>query len=170
MEETRESLAASVQGIKETVSEQYDSVKETVGGVMNFRERFQEEPLVWSLGALSAGFALGFTTGYAHREMKGARKQSEVGAFANSLVTELSTVGETMVMPTLNVRIKELFGFDFSDLLKEIGAANKTSRKRRPTKRSGAKKGAKGASKRKPKAGKTGDDTTSLRVARASGS
>ena len=37
------------------------AVKESVSGVMDYREQFQKEPLVWSLGALAAGFALGYT-------------------------------------------------------------------------------------------------------------
>jgi hypothetical protein len=155
MEATRDSMAETVNDIKNTVTEQYEAVKETVGGVMNFREKFQEEPLVWSLGALSAGFALGFTAGYAHKEMKGLRKHSEVGAFANSLVEEISTVGNTLLMPTLNVRIKELFGFDFSDLLSEIGSTGK-SNKRRVTRTVRAKKSTKAATKRKSKAKQSG--------------
>ena len=68
--------------------------------------------------------------GYAHRETKGARKKSEVAAFANSMVEELSAVGNSLVMPALNARIKELFGFDFGDALDSIGKANKRSPKR----------------------------------------
>lgn len=75
--------------------------------------------MVWSLGALSAGFALGYTLGYAHKHTKGAKNQSQVAAFANTLATELSTVGKTMVMPALSTKIKDLFGFDFADLLEE---------------------------------------------------
>jgi len=130
LRQTRESMAETVEDIKELATEQYKSVKETVDGVLNFREQFQNEPLVWSVGALSAGFALGYTMGYAHKKKGSRGKHSEVSAFANSLVEELSTVGKSLVMPTLNVRIKKLFGFDFSDLLEEIGETGKsTSRK-----------------------------------------
>jgi len=132
MEKTRESVAETVGEIKETVGEQLATAKQAVTGVLNYREEFQKEPLVWSLGALSAGFALGYTMGYAHKETKGGRKKSEVAAFANSLVDELSVVGNSLVMPALNVHIKELFGFDFSEVLSSIGEANKRkpSRKR----------------------------------------
>lgn len=125
MEKTRQSVSETVGEIKETVNEQIAVAKQTVTGVLNYREEFQKEPLVWSLGALSAGFALGYTMGYAHRETKGARNKSEVAAFANSLVEEISTVGNNLVMPALNARIKELFGFDFGDALDSIGKANK---------------------------------------------
>ena len=135
MEKTRQSVSETVGEIKETVNEQIAVAKQTVTGVLNYREEFQKEPLVWSLGALSAGFALGYTMGYAHRETKGARKKSEVAAFANSMVEELSAVGNSLVMPALNARIKELFGFDFGDALDSIGKANKGKPKRRGAKK-----------------------------------
>jgi hypothetical protein len=151
MEVTRDSLAETVKEIKETVSDQYESAKETVNGVANFREQFQNEPLVWSLGALSAGFALGYTTGYAHKEMNGSGKHSEVSAFANSMIQEVSTVGKTLVMPTLNLRIKELFGVDFSDFLSQVSAANEGGHK--PASKSARKKTSKKkTTKRKTKA------------------
>jgi hypothetical protein len=156
LDKTRESLADTVGDIRETVTERYDSIKETVGGVMNFREQFQNEPLIWSLGALSAGFALGYTTGYAHKEMRGKGKHSEISAFTNSLVGEISTVGKTLVMPTLNLRIKELFGFDFSDLLTEIDrASSRTPSKARVRKRVGTKR-VKGSTKKPRKAKQNG--------------
>ena len=144
MEKTREDLAQSVEEIKEAVERQYDSVKETVTGVLDYREHFKEEPLVWSLGALSAGFALGYTLGYAHKNIKGSRKkQSEVAAFADSITRDLSTVGQSLVMPALNVQIKELFGFDFSKLLEEIGSTKKSRTKPTAAKKSSIKKGVK---------------------------
>src|ERR1051325_368472 len=92
MEETRESLSETLGEIKQTVDQEVRAVKKTVSGVLDYREQFQKEPLVWSLGALSAGFALGYTVGYAHKHTKGG-KQTAVVAFADSMVKELSTVG-----------------------------------------------------------------------------
>ncbi len=131
MDKTREAVAETVSEIKETVGKQYQAAKETVVGVLDYREQFQNEPLVWSLGALSAGFALGYTMGYAHKETRGARRKSEIAKFTDSLVDELSVVGKGVVMPTLNVKIKELFGFDFEEVLQSIGDANTNSRKRK---------------------------------------
>ena len=143
MERTREDLAETVEEIKQTVEEQYASAKETVTGVLDYREHFKEEPLVWSLGALSAGFALGYTLGYAHKNVKTpGHNQSQVAAFADSISRELSTVGQSLVMPALNVKIKELFGFDFSEILKEMGGAQPAGAKKSVAKRAGAKKGA----------------------------
>lgn len=146
MEETRESLSQTVKEIKDTVNEQVSSVKETVSGILDYREQFQKEPMVWSLGALSAGFALGYTLGYAHKNIKGSRKKSEVAAFANTLATELSTVGKTMVMPALSGKIKDLFGFEFSELLEEMGGE-----KRVPRKKAIPKRASKSAAKKKRK-------------------
>ena len=134
MERTRESLAETVGEIKDTVDQEYRAVKKSVSGVLDYREEFQKEPLVWSLGALSAGFALGYTVGYAHKNTKRG-KQSPVVAFADSMVEELSTMGQGLVLPVLNAKIKELFGFEFSELLGQMRGTKKgVARKRKPRK------------------------------------
>ncbi len=143
MEQTRESLSETVSEIKETVDQEVRAVKKTVSGVLDYREQFQKEPLVWSLGALSAGFALGYTVGYAHKNTKGG-KQTAVIAFADSMVEELSTVGNAMVLPALDAKIKELFGFEFSELLMQMKQTTKSPAKKRVRKR----KPSKAASKR----------------------
>lgn len=141
MEKTRENLAESVEELKDRVERQYDSVKETVTGVLQYREQFKEEPLVWSLGALSAGFALGYTLGYAHKNIKrSGRNHSQIAEFADTMTRQLSTVGEHLVMPALNVQIKELFGFDFSKLLEEMSSAKRSGGKKRATKKRSTKK------------------------------
>jgi hypothetical protein len=148
MDETRESISATVSEIKETVEDQYESVKQTVGGIAEWREQFLKEPLVWSLGALATGFALGYTLGYAHKNTKAARgKQSEIAAFADSVIDELSAVGNSMVMPALNSRVRQLFGFDVSEVLGEIESTRKGSRKRKSPRKSVAKKSTSGKGK-----------------------
>src|SRR5438477_8946793 len=62
---TRESLTETVEEIKDTAEQGYASVKQTVSGVLDYRGEFQKEPLVWSLGALSAGFALSRANSFA---------------------------------------------------------------------------------------------------------
>ena len=148
MDRTRESLAETIGEIKQTVEQEYESAKQTVTGVLDYREQFKNEPLVWSLGALSAGFALGYTVGYAHKNSKGG-KQSPVMAFADSMVDELSNMGQGLVMPALNMKIKELFGFDFSELLNDVGKSKKRVGKK-STKRIAKKAGSKKTSRRKP--------------------
>lgn len=144
MQRTRESLAETIGEIKDTVENEYASAKRTVSGVLDYREQFKEEPLVWSLGALSAGFALGYTLGYAHKNSKHG-KQSQLAAFADSMIDELSSVGQGLVMPALNVKIKELFGFDFAELLDDMGRTKKSPAKKPRAKPKAVK------AKRKPK-------------------
>jgi hypothetical protein len=151
MEKTRESVAETVGEIKETVGEQLATAKQAVTGVLDYRQEFQKEPLVWSLGALSAGFALGYTMGYAHKETKGGRNKSEVAAFANSIVDELSVVGNSLVMPALNARIKELFGFDFSEVLSSIEGANHKGKSSKRKKKVASKRGPKALSRKSRK-------------------
>lgn len=134
MERTREALAETVDEIKETVEQEVRAVKKTVSGVLDYREEFQKEPLVWSLGALSAGFALGYTVGYAHKSTKRG-KQTPVMAFADSMVEELSTMGQGLVLPALDAKIKELFGFEFSALLGQMRGTKKSVAKRKTIKR-----------------------------------
>lgn len=149
MEQTRESISQTVEEIKETVTEQYESAKETVSGVFDYREHFKEEPLVWSLGALSAGFALGYTLGYAHKNSKATgHSHSQITAFAGNMFDELSGVGQSLVMPTLNAKIKELFGVDFTKLLDELGGTKKSSKKKITSRKGSAKKSAKKANKK----------------------
>jgi hypothetical protein len=130
MARTRESLAETVGEIKETVEQQVDMVKKGVSGVLNYREEFQKDPLVWSLGALSAGFALGYTVGYAHKNTKGG-KQSQITAFADTMIEQLSTMGEGLVLPALDAKISELFGFDFSAMLAQVRDAKKSPSKKK---------------------------------------
>ena len=162
MHEARDSISHAVEEIKETVEGQYEAVKRTVDGVLAWRDQFQKDPIVWSVGALSAGFALGYTLGYAHKTVGRSRGgRSEVASFADSLIDELSAVGNSLVMPSLNSKIKELFGFDFSDMLEEIGSArNRAGRKgttrrtttRRRTRGGGTKEGAaRGEQERRPR-------------------
>jgi hypothetical protein len=152
MQRTRESLAETVGEIKETVEQEYQSVRNTVSGVLDYREGFKNEPLVWSLGALSAGFALGYTVGYAHQNSKHG-KQSQLTAFASSMVDELSTMGHDLVVPALSGRIRELFGFDFSGLLAELSAPKQIKRKARkrstPRKRKTVKANKNGVGKKR---------------------
>src|SRR5438067_5482909 len=135
---TRESLSNTVEEIKETAEQGYAQVKESV---LDYREEFQKEPVVWSLGALSAGFALGYTLGYAHKNSKRGKK-SQVVQFADRVVDELSTVGQSLIIPELNSKIRQFFGLDFSELLTDMRGGQPRRRKSSRTRalKSGAKK------------------------------
>src|SRR4030095_4085020 len=59
--QTRDSLRDTVEQIQDTAEEKYQAVKKTVSDVLDYREEFKKEPVVWTLGALCAGFATGYT-------------------------------------------------------------------------------------------------------------
>ena len=139
MDRTRESLAETVAEIKDTVEHEVRAVRKSVSGVLDYREAFQKEPLVWSLGALSAGFALGYTVGYAHKNSKGS-KQTPIVAFADSMVDELSTMGQGLVLPALDAKIKELFGFEFSELLGQMKGPKRATKRKTDKKKTTKKK------------------------------
>ena len=130
MARTRESIAETVGEIKETVEQEVKMVKKGVSSVLDYRDEFQKDPIVWSLGALSAGFALGYTVGYAHKNTKG-RKKNEITAFADTMIDQLSTMGQGLVLPALDAKISDLFGFKFSEMLDQVGKEKKASTKKK---------------------------------------
>lgn len=60
MDEARNSITQTVTEIKETVTNQYYSVKETVTDALDWRHHFRKNPVAFSVGALSAGFIVGY--------------------------------------------------------------------------------------------------------------
>jgi hypothetical protein len=60
MEEARETITQTVTEIKETVTNQYYSMKETVSDALDWRHHFRRNPVAFSVGALSAGFLIGY--------------------------------------------------------------------------------------------------------------
>ena len=129
--QTRDSLRTTVAAIQDKAEEQYETVKQTVSDVLDYRDEFQKEPVVWSLGALSAGFALGYTVGYSHKVSK--TKDSQFAKFTDNVVEELSNLGQRLVLPELNTKIRQLFGFDFTGLLEQVRGKQKTTRRKRLT-------------------------------------
>jgi len=61
MEEARESITQTVTEIKDTVANQYQAVRDTVTEALDWREQYRKRPVAFSIGALSAGFILGYT-------------------------------------------------------------------------------------------------------------
>ena len=60
MEEARETITQTVTEIKETVTNQYYSMKETVSDALDWRHHFRNNPIAFSVGALSLGFLVGY--------------------------------------------------------------------------------------------------------------
>jgi hypothetical protein len=63
MEEARESITETVTEIKETVVNQYNSVKESVTDALDWREQFRKRPVAWSVGAIGVGLIVGYNIG-----------------------------------------------------------------------------------------------------------
>ncbi|HEX8143072.1 MAG TPA: hypothetical protein VF553_10795 [Pyrinomonadaceae bacterium] len=63
MEMARESITQTVAEIKDTVTNQYQAVRETVTEALDWREQFRKRPVAFSVGALSVGFIVGYGLG-----------------------------------------------------------------------------------------------------------
>jgi hypothetical protein len=201
MEAARESISQTVTEIKDTVTNQYQAVRQSVTEALDWREQYRKRPLAWSVGALSVGFIVGYSLGgafmgddweryYANydedydagaaypatvergnvasqsyapqaaasaayaqspplvqsKSTSGAeaeeaekpglierfketraydRLQEEVSSLGDRLLDEVSNVGQTVVLPLIFRKIKELIGVDLSD--KQQGQANATA-------------------------------------------
>src|SRR2546423_138674 len=60
MEQARETITQTVTEIKDTVANQYQSVRETINETLDWREQFRKRPVAWSVGALSVGLLVGY--------------------------------------------------------------------------------------------------------------
>lgn len=60
MEEARESLTQTVNEIKDTVTTQYQTVRENINDALDWREQVRKQPAAFSAGALAVGFLAGY--------------------------------------------------------------------------------------------------------------
>ena len=164
LEETRESISETVAEIKSVVTHQYEEVRETVesvregvGEVLDWRQEFERNPLVWGAGAVSIGILVGFGIARAFDEKEEPRPHGRRQSVTTGehIVAELSGFAE-VVLPTISAKVKELFGLDLDAYLRAAHesrpkpkplAAKRTPKKAAP-KKAAAKKGS--AKKRAP--------------------
>ncbi|HEX8773491.1 MAG TPA: hypothetical protein VF735_07760 [Pyrinomonadaceae bacterium] len=148
MEDARESISQTVDEIKETVTEQYESVKETVTEVLDWKEQFQKNPLVWGLGAVAVGIGVGYSLALmrqgdnAHSRR---RRSSQGDDFGDTVFDGLATLGQSYLLPAVADKVKELFGVDITEELlgrKRTPPPRQTASRKRSTKKTGAKKSA----------------------------
>jgi hypothetical protein len=160
MEETREDISETVAEIRDVVTTQYEevvdkyeSVRESVTEVLDWREHFTENPIVWGAGAVSIGILIGL--GLANvmdgDEPRKRRRKSDSEGLVTHLLGEASGLADA-VLPTLTGKVKEMFGLDLMAYLpsaSEHRPARKTSAKKRSatakksaSKKSGAKRSA----------------------------
>jgi ElaB/YqjD/DUF883 family membrane-anchored ribosome-binding protein len=63
MDEARESITQTVSEIKDTVTTQYQNVRETISQSLDWREQYRRHPVEFSVAALGVGFLLGYSVG-----------------------------------------------------------------------------------------------------------
>ena len=63
MEEARESITQTVAEIKDTVSNQYQNVRETISQSLDWREQFRRRPAAFVAGAVGVGLLVGYSIG-----------------------------------------------------------------------------------------------------------
>lgn len=124
---TSDSLRDTVEQIQDTAEQKYQAAKKAVSDVLDYREEFKKEPVVWTVGALSAGIAVGYAIGYSHKLAKN-KKGSQFANFTDTVVNDLSRLGQRLVLPEINAKITELFGFNFGGFLQQIGGNGKHTR------------------------------------------
>lgn len=142
MNAARATIAQTVEDIKETVSEQVESVKETVSDVLDWNEHFKKNPLVWGAAAVGAGLVIGYSIAVMRQGEDHKKRRGSNQSVADGLLGELAVIGENILLPAVNDRLKSLFGIDLSAHLIQHKAAKP---KRAPVRKS-SRKGA--ASKR----------------------
>jgi hypothetical protein len=63
MEEARESITQTVSEIKDTVTTQYQNVRESISQSLDWREQYRRRPVEFSIAALGVGVILGYGIG-----------------------------------------------------------------------------------------------------------
>jgi len=132
--------------IKDTVTEQYESVKETVSETFDWRAQFRKHSVAFSLGALAVGFIVGngIAASLEDATPKRGRKReglmAEIYTIAENLSEEFSGIAQTILLPALAKKIKDKFGINVSDKLAGLMSTSHST-KRSPAKRATSKKG-----------------------------
>jgi hypothetical protein len=147
VEDARESITATAARISGTVEDSIDSVKSTVRGVLAISDHFQREPVAWSMGALSVGFALGYGLGRAHHSKGPGGRASRLASFADETAAELGTFFSSLVPQNLTSEIQDSLGVNVATALESIARREQPRRRRarKPKTRSRAKSRAKRA-------------------------
>jgi hypothetical protein len=146
MEETRARMSETVAEIKSVVAHQYEEVRETVesvkegvGEVLDWREQFERNPLVWGAGAVSVGILIGFGIARAFDEQDAHARGKKSPSKAAHMIAELGGLAE-VVLPTISGKVKELFGLDLEAYLRAAHTSQRPARKSAPKKIGAGKK------------------------------
>jgi hypothetical protein len=122
MDESRDAISETVGEIKAVVARQYEEVRERVdsvrvaaGEVLDWREQFDRNPVVWGAGAVSIGILIGLGLARAIEDEEDADRAESLAGRAASELTALAEA----VLPTVSAHVKELFGLDLDAYLRE---------------------------------------------------
>ena len=63
MEEARESITQTVTEIKDTVTTQYQNVRESISQSLDWREQYRRRPVEFTIAALGVGLLIGYSVG-----------------------------------------------------------------------------------------------------------
>ena len=63
MEEARESITQTVTEIKDTVTTQYQNVRESISQSLDWREQYRRRPVEFTIAALGVGLIIGYSVG-----------------------------------------------------------------------------------------------------------
>jgi hypothetical protein len=144
MEDARESISETVAEIKSVVTHQYEEVKETVetvregvGEALNWRDEFENNPLIWGAGAVSVGILIGFGIAHAFDEDEPRGRRKRAAGRGERLVGELGGLAD-VVLPAISGKVKELFGLDLDAYLRAEHERKRPARKRAAPKKLGA--------------------------------
>ena len=126
MEETRDSISETVAEIKTVVAQQYEevrgrveTVREGVSEVLDWREQFERNPVVWGAGAVSVGIliGIGLSRAFDDDEPRARGRRPKEPSAGQRLMGELTGLADA-VLPTISGHIKEMFGLDLDEYLR----------------------------------------------------
>ena len=114
----------------EEVKETVETVKEGVGEALNWRDEFENNPLVWGAGAVSIGILIGFGIAHAFDDDDEPRgRVKKTAGRGERLVGNLGGLAD-VVLPTISAKVKEMFGLDLDAYLRAEHERGKPARKK----------------------------------------
>ena len=152
MDETRDSISETVAEIKTVVAQQYEEVRERVetvregvSEVLDWREQFDRNPVVWGAGAVSVGILIGIGLSRAFDDddepARGGRRQPREPNAGQRLMGELTGLADA-VLPTISAHVKDLFGLDLDAYLRQTKQQQLAEKKKKAARPRAAKKAA----------------------------
>lgn len=96
MEEARDSISNTVTEIKDTVTQQYETVKDA----LDWREHFKKQPVAWTLGAAGVGFFVGYGIAAALTDDTEKVSYGTSETYARPLIAESVSTAPSVTSPS----------------------------------------------------------------------